>query len=245
MVAITRNLPDINNDPFSFDIVPKGRSTAAESKSFNFASDDLTIMTDLKNACVALAAAVDALTDTDGNLKAAFYDGVTPVDPTAAGAVIGGTAAGADIAFAPVTTGGKVLLAAQTALASGKVTDAWFDSLGRQSMTPYPLDIQTSQQATISNSTSPVNIVTAGSAGKKRHILVLTITNESTTTDSLVTISDGTQTRYWWAKAGLTVGVPLPSGVVWKATTAATAWTATTAVANAANIRFDTTYAEI
>jgi len=245
MTATTFNIPDISSNPQPVTVNTNGRAAAVDSKPVALATEDKTVIDAINTNTAALSALLTALTNGSGNLRAEFYSGGSLVDPTAAGAVIGGTAAGADIAFAPVTIGGKVLLAAQTALATGKVTDAWFDSLGRGVFTPYPIDIQASQQATISNSTSPVTIVAAGAAGKKRHILLLTITNESTTTDSLVTISDGTQTRYWWAKAGLTVGVPLPSGVVWKATTAATAWTATTAVANVANIRFDTTYAEI
>lgn len=244
MAGTTFNIPDIGNDPRPVTTNPNGRFGEVDSKSVALSTQDKTVLDAINTNTAALTALLDALTDGNGNMRSAFYFGAVPVDPSAAGPIIGATAAGADIAFAPITQGGRVATAPQTALTAGKVTDAWFDPLGRQTMTYFPLDISDSQQSSVTNSTSPVTILAAATGGRKRHITVLNITNEHATQDTLISFSDGAKVRKWWAKAGQTVGLVTP-GSPWKASTAATAWTATCAAANASAINFDVSFAEI
>jgi len=229
------------NIPFN----PNGPADETAAKPIVLSNQDRAQQQAILTAIQSLLTIIAGAINPNGDLQTVLTDASgNPVDPTAAAAIIGGTQAGSPISFAPVTTGGKVMTAAQAALANNNVTDAWFDPLGRQSMTFFPLDVQDSQQSSVTNSTSAVTIVTAGGAGKKRHILNVLVTNESTTNSTLLTFSDGTKSRKFWAVAGQTVGVVLP-GSPWEASSAATAWTVTCAVANTSQINFDVNYVEI
>lgn len=99
------------------------------------------------------------------------------------------------------------------------------DKFGRQVVLPQaPRDLVGQQSTTITSSTGSTTVVTAGAAGVLNDITSITLTNSSASA-TLATLSDGTNSYYFYCPAGdmrgATYQVPLA------ATAAATAWTLT------------------
>lgn len=104
--------------------------------------------------------------------------------------VKGGTASGASLANAPVTTGGLAKTANPTAVTDGQVVNQLHDKLGKQVVVGALRDLKGVQQTTITSSTSETTIVTAV-ASTFLDLYGLIITNTSATVTK-VTIKDST-----------------------------------------------------
>jgi len=228
MTGTTFNIPDISGNPQPATTNPNGRFAAADSKSVAQCTEDKTQTDAIVTNTAATVTALTGVTDTDGSLQVAFYYNGVKVDPTAAGAIIGATAAGSAVSFAPVTTGGKVATANPTALADGQVTDTMHDKLGKRISIPALRELKAIQTTTITG-TSETTIVTAGGAGVFKDLYRLIITNSSATAVT-VAIKDATAgtTRYTFAvPAGATVGFSADAGSAAVQSAAANNWTAT------------------
>jgi len=228
MTGTTFNIPDISGDPKPVTTNPNGRDTAANSKSVALATDDSTNLASVVTNTAATEAAISGVTDTDGSLQVAFYYNGVKVDPTAAGAIIGATAADSPLAFAPVTEGGLAKTANPAAVSDGDVVNALHDKLGKRISIPALREVKAIQTTTITG-TSETTIVTAGGSGVFADLYRLIITNTSATAVT-VTIKDATAgtTRYVFAvPAAATVGFSADAGSAAKQATANNNWTAT------------------
>lgn len=228
MAATTFNIPDIGSNPQPVTLNTNGRAAAADSKPMVLATEDKTVIDAISTNTATLSALLDALTDVNGNLKAAFYYGVTALDPSAAGPVIGGTAADAALAFAPVTTGGLAKTANPAAVGDGDVVNALNDKLGKRvsvsalrEAKAFPLPV------TITNTTE-TTIAAAGGANIYNDLYRLVITNTSASA-AIVTIRDDTAgtIRYVFAvPAGASTGFSCDAGSAARQSASNKPWTA-------------------
>ena len=207
MTGTTFNIPDIGGNPQPVTTIPTGCNAAANSKSVAQCTEDKTQTDAIVTNTAATGTALSDVTDTDGSLQVAFYYNGVKIDPTAAGAIIGATAAGSALSFAPVTTGGLAKTGNPTAVSDAQVVNARFSKLGDLVSIPALREVKAIQTTTITG-TSETTIVTAGGAGVFKDLYRLVITNTSATATS-VTIKDATAgtTRYVFAlPAASTVG---------------------------------------
>ena len=228
MTGTTVNIPDISNNPFPVTTNPNGRFAAADSKSVAQCTEDKTQTDAIVTNTAAISTTLTDVVDTDGSVQVAFYYNGVKVDPTAAGAIIGATAAGSALSFAPVTEGGLAKTANPTAVTDGQVVNALHDKLGKRISIPALREVKAIQTTTITG-TSETTIVTAGGSGVFADLYRLIITNTSATAVT-VTIKDATAgtTRYVFAvPAAATVGFSADAGSAAKQATANNAWTAT------------------
>lgn len=146
-----------------------------------------------------------------------------PLDSSAPAPVMGSTAADAAIANPPLTVGGRAATTNPTAVSNGDVVNAMYDTQGRQVVTVGLLADQGSTGDVNYSDTASHTLIAAGATGIKRHISMLTIANENTTTGATVTLSDGTVNRRYRIGPNSTFGFS-PVRLL-KASSAATAWT--------------------
>ena len=228
MTGTTVNIPDISNNPFPVTTNPNGRFAAADSKSTAQCTEDKANSDAIVTNTAAISTTLTDAIDTDGSIQVAFYYNGVKVDPTAAGAIIGATAAGSALSFAPVTTGGLAKTGNPTAVSDAQVVNARFSKLGDLVSIPALREVKAIQTTTITG-TSETTIVTAGGSGVFADLYRLIITNTSATAVT-VTIKDATAgtTRYVFAvPAAATVGFSADAGSAAKQATANNAWTAT------------------
>jgi len=134
-------------------------------------------------------------------------------------------AAGPTAALVPADadyTGLISTLSYPTPVSAGQLVGGMGDKAGRQIFVPNAPRSMTNAASAQSSSASPSTLIAAGGAGVYNDILTLILTNESTTTATVVSLSDGTNT-YKFALSVNGGGVfqfptPLP------ASSAATAW---------------------
>jgi len=188
----------------------------------------LASLSTVATACGSLATLFSAALNVNGDLQAVLTDSSgNPVDPTAAGAVIGGTQADSPLAFAPVTEGGLAKTANPAAVDDGDVVNALHDKLGKRISIPALREVKAIQTTTITG-TSETTIVTAGGSGVFKDLYRLVMTNSSATAVT-VAIKDATAgtTRYTFAvPAGATVGFSADAGSAAVQSAAANNWTA-------------------
>jgi hypothetical protein len=135
--------------------------------------------------------------------------------------------------------GGLASTALPTAATAGNLTGNMVDKFGRQVVLPQaPRDLVGEASITITSSTAPATLIASGGAGVFTDITDITIVNISAT-GTEVDISDGTNTYYFYAPPtdmrGISLTVPHP------ATSAATAWTATT-LTSVASVKISVKY---
>ena len=232
MTGTTVNIPDISNNPFPVTTNPNGRFAAADSKSVAQCTEDKTQTDAIVTNTAAISTTLTDAIDTDGSVQVAFYYNGVKVDPTAAGAIIGATAAGSALSFAPITEGGLAKTGNPAAVDDGDVVNALHDKLGKRISIPALRELKAIQTTTITG-TSETTIVTAGGSGVFKDLYRLVVTNTSATATS-VTIKDATAgtTCYVLAlPAASTVGFSADAGSAAIQSAAANNWTAT--VANA------------
>lgn len=169
-------------------------------------------------------------------------DGITPVvvyaDPTtrrlycdvivSSAVVVGGTASGATLTAAPVTTGGLAKTTNPTAVTDGQVVNATYDKLGRQVVVGSIRELKGRQVTTITSSTAETTIVTAV-ASTFLDVYRIVITNTSATACN-VTIRDataGSAIETIAVPAGETRGWSGPESAASNQTTVNNNWTAT------------------
>lgn len=228
MAGTTFNIPDAIGDPKPVTTNPNGRFGEADSKSITLATQDKTVFDAINTNTGATANALTDVTDVNSSLKIAFYYNGVAVDPTAAGAVIGGTVAGAALAFAPVTTGGLAKTANPAAVDDGDVVNALFDKTGKQIAVSALREAKVLPAPVTFTSTSEASIVAAGGASIYNDLYRLIITNTSATAVN-VTIRDDTAgtIRYVFAVgAGQTTGFSCDAGSAAKQSVANKPWTA-------------------
>jgi len=189
----------------------------------------LASLNTVATACGSLATLFSAALNINGDLQTVLTDASgSPVDPTAAGPVIGGTQADSPLAFAPVTEGGLAKTANPIAVSDGDVVNALHDKLGKRISIPALREVKAIQTTTITG-TSETTIVTAGGSGVFADLYRLIITNTSATAVT-ATIKDATAgtTRYVFAvPAAATVGFSADAGSAAKQSAANNNWTAT------------------
>lgn len=153
------------------------------------------------------------------------------IDWDATSPIKGGTAAGAALADAPVTTGGLARTSDPTAVDNADVVNELRDVLGKAVVIPALRGQLAHQATTITASVSETTIFTAAGAGVFADLYGLVITNSSAT-DTEVTIKDataGTTRMTVGVKAGATAGFTVEAGSALPQASANNNWTATCA----------------
>jgi hypothetical protein len=135
--------------------------------------------------------------------------------------VQGAAASGATAAGNPVQTGGAATNVEPTAVTTGQAVAAAYTLTGKQIQQPYANPENTLNGSVQSTDSSTHTLLAAQGSGVRSYINAIQLTNTSTT-GTLVTLTDGTSTIYLPAPAGGGCVIPLPTPFRSAANTAVT-----------------------
>ena len=135
------------------------------------------------------------------------------------------SAIGSAVPSKGIYNGGIATTAIPSNATAGNLVGAMFDKAGRMVVAPQaPRDLVKHQATTITSSTASTTVVTAGASGVFNDVTSIVFTNSSSTA-TVVTLSDGTASYTYIVPPTDMRGVAYP--VPLAETTAATAWTVT------------------
>lgn len=133
---------------------------------------------------------------------------------------------GSPVPSTGVYQAGQAQTSLPAAATAGNLTGILEDKFGRPIVVLGTLrNLRKTQNTVITASTSPVTIISAGSAGIFNDLVMITIAN-SASSATLVTIGDGSTNYILFSPAQSTIGFAIPGSSI-PASSSATAWTAT------------------
>lgn len=201
----------------NFVNIATGTLSATETTNGNYA---IQVAGGTSNVRVLTTAYVSGT--VTGNIRATIAQ-LNGFDTIVAGAGVG--IPGNAVPATAIYNGTQAITTLPTAATPGNIVGTSSDKFGRVITIPQsPRDNVLSQPTIITSSTAATTVVTAGASGVYDDICSIVIGNSSAT-QTLVTLSDGTKSYYFIVAPGLSPGISLQ--VPYAETTAATAWTAT------------------